>query len=90
MSCGGSFSCYGISVMNYIYQVENWVSLICGGLYSCADVGTISCLPSNIGINMIIDCSGELSCFGTTFADIENQTCGGDRSCFNSKITSVD
>ena len=87
IDCSGSFSCYGISIIN---MTEKNFALTCQGLYSCANVSNIGHYPQEWVYNGYFDCNGELSCFGSTFTNVTNSMtllCAGDRSCANSNVT---
>ena len=88
VECSGSFSCYGVSMMNTSRNFH----LTCGGLYSCANVSSIgdyslSSLSESSGSH---ECNGELSCFGSTFTNVTTSMmliCRADRSCLSSNVT---
>ena len=85
--CGGSFSCYGVSMINM--TTSNFY-LTCSGLYSCADVSNIGHYSSQLVTFGYFGCVGELSCSGSTFTNVTslvNFLCDGDRACLNSNIT---
>ena len=84
IECHGSFSCYKSPHLLYNgLNIGN--AIICGGLYSCADITNLTNVYSLLG------CNGEYSCFNSTIylpgtAITANLDCDGTYSCANSII----
>ena len=80
--CGGSFSCYGATLITQIDITSFYGYLYCGGLFSCAYVDEI--LPQGG-----LACEGEKSCVGSTVVTANLVFCNGDHSCINATINST-
>ena len=84
--CTASYACYEANSIRYT-NTTIARDIYCHGLFGCAFVPLIQ------NVNGKIDCTGELSCFGSKM-EIHHETncilyCDGDRSCANSLVNNA-
>ena len=91
VKCSGSFSCYGVSMINMTTPNTNSSNnfyLTCSGLYSCANVSSIGHYSPQFTSLGVVKCDGELSCFASSLTLTSSSlSCSGDRSCLNCNAT---